>query len=228
MSPGGRFRAGLAFREGWSGFSRNAGVLVGFTVLAAVLLGLLHALQYGLISELATNTDSPGGILVLLAGLALLQSVIGLIVSIGLLDGALQSVRGARLSLNLLFAKLAEVPNLIGLQLFGGLAIALGLLAFALPGIYLAVAYVFSGMALVDRPQSFVDALNSSRRLVTPHWFDVALFLLAVFGVVFLGYLLCLIGGFVSVPVGFCMVAAAYQQLLSIAAVDSCADGVKS
>ena len=31
-----------------------------------------------------------------------------------------------------------------------------------------------------------------------------------------LGYLACLVGGFVSVPVGFCMVAAGYQQLLAL------------
>ena len=52
---------------------------------------------------------------------------------------------------------------------------------------------------------------------MTPHWFDVCLFLLVVGGVVLLGYLACLIGGFVSVPVGFCMVAAACDQLLQLA-----------
>ena len=127
-------------------------------------------------------------------------------------------MRGHTLAFGELFAKVTEVPNLIGLQLFGGLAVLLGFLAFVVPGVYLAVAYVFAGMALVDRPQSFVDALNSSRRLVTPHWFDVTLFLLAVFGVVLLGYLACLVGDFVSVPVGFCIVAAGYQQLLVLSA----------
>lgn len=215
------FEAGRAFRDGWKGFNRNAGALVGFTVLAAVVLGLLQALQYGLIASGANNPESLGGISVLLFGIALLQAIIGLVVSIALLDGGLQSVRGRNLAFGDLFAKVAEVPNLIGLQLFGGLAVLLGFFAFVLPGIYLAVAYVFAGMALVDRPQSFVDALNSSRRLVTPHWFDVTLFLLAVFGVVVLGYLACLVGGFVSVPVGFCMVAAGYQQLLALAGHDA-------
>jgi uncharacterized membrane protein len=211
------FEAGRAFRDGWTAFNRNAGTLVGFTVLAAVVLGLLQALQYGLLAAGTNNPDSLGGISVLLLGIALLQAIGSLVFSIALLDGGLQSVRGHTLAFPELFGKVAEVPNLIGLHLFGGLAVVLGLLAFVAPGIYLAVAYVFAGMALVDRPQSFVDALNSSRRLVTPHWFDVTLFLLAVFGVVVLGYLACLVGGFVSVPVGFCMVAAGYQQLLSLA-----------
>lgn len=211
------FEAGRAFRDGWEGFNRNAGTLVGFTVLAAVVLGLLQALQYGLIAAGINNPASLGGISVLLFGIALLQAIVGLVFSIALLDGSLQSVRSRTMAFPELFAKVAEVPNLIGLHLFGGLAVLLGLLAFVVPGVYLAIAYVFAGMALVDRPQSFVDALNSSRRLVTPHWFDVTLFLLAVSGVVVFGHLACLVGGFVSVPVGFCMVAAGYQQLLSLA-----------
>ena len=224
MAPGISFQAGNAFRDGWKGFNRNAGVLVGFTVLAAVVFALLHAIQYGLLAASINNPDSAGGVAVLLFGIALLQAIVGLVYSIALLDGGLRSVRGQSMAFSELFAKVAEVPNLIGLQLFGSLAVLLGSLAFVLPGIYLGVAYVFAGMALVDRPQSFVDALNLSRRLVTPHWFDVTVFLLVVVGIVLLGYLACLVGGFVSVPVGFCMVAAGYQQLLTLAGHSSDVD----
>jgi hypothetical protein len=69
---------------------------------------------------------------------------------------------------------------------------------------------------LVDGPRCFVDALNLSRRLITPHWFDIALFLAAVAALAALGYLACLVGAFVSVPVAFCVAAAAYQQLLDL------------
>ena len=212
------FQAGKAFRAGWKGFSRNAGVLVGFTVLAAVVLGLLQAIQYGLVAAVVVNNpDALGGVSLLLFGIALLQAIVGLIYSIALLNGGLRSVRGESLAFSDLFSKVTEVPNLIGLQIFGTLAVLLGSLAFVIPGVYLGVAYVFAGMALVDEPQSFVDALTLSRRLVTPHWFDITIFLLVVIGVIMLGYLAILIGGFVSVPVGFCMIAAGYQQLLVLA-----------
>lgn len=212
------FQAGKAFRAGWKGFSRNAGVLVGFTVLAAVVLGLLQAIQYGLVAVVVVNNpDALGGVSLLLFGIALLQAIVGLIYSIALLNGGLRSVRGESLAFSDLFSKVTEVPNLIGLQIFGTLAVLLGSLAFVIPGVYLGVAYVFAGMALVDEPQSFVDALTLSRRLVTPHWFDVTIFLLVVIGIILLGYLAILIGGFVSVPVGFCMIAAGYQQLLVLA-----------
>ncbi|WP_115016786.1 hypothetical protein [Synechococcus sp. UW140] len=213
MSTRAPFHAGLALREGWQGFSRNAGTLVGFTVLAALVWALLSALQAGLLSA-TSDQEASAGVLLLLLGLLILHAILGLVVSIALLDGGLRSVRGESVSLGDLFAKVGEVPNLIGLQLFAALAVLLGLMAFFIPGLYLAVAYVFSGVALVDGPRSFPDALNLSRRLVTPHWFDVTLFLLVVAGVIALGYLACLVGGFVSVPAGYCMVAAAYQQLL--------------
>lgn len=222
------FQAGKAFRAGWKGFSRNAGVLVGFTVLAAVVIGLLQAIQYGLVAAAVNNPDSAGGVAVLLFGIALLQAIVGLIYSVALLDGGLKSVRGESLAFSELFTKVAEVPNLIGLQIFGTLAVLLGSLAFVIPGVYLGVAYVFAGMALVDEPQSFVDALTLSRRLVTPHWFDVTVFLLVVVAIVLLGYLAVLIGGFVSVPVGFCMIAAGYQQLLVLAENVSQADNADS
>lgn len=222
------FQAGKAFRAGWKGFSRNAGVLVGFTVLAAVVLGLLQAIQYGLVAAVVVNNpDALGGVSLLLFGIALLQAIVGLIYSIALLNGGLRSVRGESLAFSDLFSKVTEVPNLIGLQIFGTLAVLLGSLAFVIPGVYLGVAYVFAGMALVDEPQSFVDALTLSRRLVTPHWFDITIFLLVVIGIILLGYLAILIGGFVSVPVGFCMIAAGYQQLLVLADNNNQTDSVE-
>jgi len=222
------FQAGKAFRAGWKGFSRNAGVLVGFTVLAAVVLGLLQAIQYGLVAAVVVNNpDALGGVSLLLFGIALLQAIVGLIYSIALLNGGLRSVRGESLAFSDLFSKVTEVPNLIGLQIFGTLAVLLGSLAFVIPGVYLGVAYVFAGMALVDKPQSFVDALTLSRRLVTPHWFDITIFLLVVIGIILLGYLAILIGGFVSVPVGFCMIAAGYQQLLVLADNNNQTDSVE-
>ena len=222
------FQAGKAFRAGWKGFSRNAGVLVGFTVLAAMVLGLLQAIQYGLVAAVVVNNpDALGGVSLLLFGIALLQAIVGLIYSIALLNGGLRSVRGESLAFSDLFSKVTEVPNLIGLQIFGTLAVLLGSLAFVIPGVYLGVAYVFAGMALVDKPQSFVDALTLSRRLVTPHWFDITIFLLVVIGIILLGYLAILIGGFVSVPVGFCMIAAGYQQLLVLADNNNQTDSVE-
>ena len=91
------FEAGKAFRDGWKGFSRNAGTLVGFTVLAAIVLGLLQALVYGLVASGINNPDTLGGISVLLFGIALLQAIVSLVFSIALLDGGLQSVRGRTL-----------------------------------------------------------------------------------------------------------------------------------
>lgn len=186
--------------------------LAGVIIAAGLAIAILSALT----SAISDSSRYGDGALFLVLGISILQAIISLVVSIVLLDGGLQAVRGRNLALPTLFGKITELPNLVGLQIFSTIAVILGLLAFVIPGIYLAVAYVFAGMALVDEPRSFVDALNLSRRLVTPHWFDVTLFMLTVGGVVVLGYLVCLIGAIVSIPVGYCMVAAAYEQLLKL------------
>jgi uncharacterized membrane protein len=209
------FQASRAFRQGWQAFSRNAAVLVGFSVLAFFVLGVLQFAQVSVISA-ASSGVTPTATAVLLLGVLALQAVVSLVISIALLHGSLSAVRGDKLTMPTMFSMLVAVPDLLGLQIFGGLAMGIGLLIFFVPGIYLAVAYGLAGFALVDGPRSFVDALNLSRQLVTPNWFDLALFYLVVLGVVSLGVVACLVGGFVSVPVGFCMVAAAYQQLIEL------------
>jgi len=213
MIPSRSFQAARAFRQGWQGFSRNAAVLVGFSVLAFLVLGVLQLAQVSVISA-ASSGVTPTATAVLMLGVLALQAVVSLVISIALLHGSLSAVRGDKLTIPTMFSMLIAVPDLLGLQIFGGLAMGIGLLIFFVPGIYLAVAYGLAGFALVDGPRSFVDALNLSRQLVTPNWFDLALFYLVVLGVVSLGVVACLVGGFISVPVGFCMVAAAYQQLI--------------
>lgn len=210
------FTASKAFREGWAAFNRNAVTLVGFSVLAFLVLGLLQALQLLISTTVLSSSDASPGFAVVLVGLSLLQAILGLVISIGLLDGSLRSVRGERVSLLALFRRSSEVPNWLGLQLFSFVAVTLGTLAFVLPGIYLAIAYVFAGLALVDGPRSFTDALILSRRLVTPHWFDLALFLAVNAALAAVGSLACGVGLFVSVPVASCVSAAAYQQLLEL------------
>jgi len=207
------FHAGQAFQQGWQGFSRNAAVLVGFSVIGFVVLALLQLSQASVL-EAASISDTPIAWIVLQLGVLALQAVVSLVISMALLHGSLAAVRGDKLTPAGLFARMIAVPDLLGLQLFAGLACGIGMLIFLLPGVYLAVAYGLAGYALVDGRGSFVDALNLSRRLVSPHWFDLALYYLVVAAIIALGLLACLVGGFVSVPVGFCMLAAAYQQLL--------------
>ncbi|QNJ06528.1 hypothetical protein SynMEDNS5_01813 [Synechococcus sp. MEDNS5] len=93
------FSAGSAFQQGWSGFSKNAGKLVGFTILAAIVWGIINALQVALLQEYIDKPDVSSGPVVLFVGLVLLQTLLGLIISVALFDGGLQAARGATVTI---------------------------------------------------------------------------------------------------------------------------------
>jgi uncharacterized membrane protein len=96
---------------------------------------------------------------------------------------------------------------------FAATAILLGLLVFGIPGIYLSVGYWFAAFVLVDRKVAFLDAMSGARRMVTPHWFDVAVLLLVIGVISAVGLLAFGVGLFATVPLAVCIGASAYQQL---------------
>ncbi len=109
-----------------------------------------------------------------------------------------------------LFGISAKIFNLLGFQFFALMAILFNLLAFGIPGIYLAVAYWFGASVLVDRRFAFLDAMAISRALVTARWFDIAALLLVIGGI---GLMACGVGLFATTPLAACIGATAYLEL---------------
>jgi hypothetical protein len=206
---------GAIIRQGWRGFARNAWVLVGFALVYALVIGLiscLASLVSGRIIEAGSATSSLW-LLVPYLLLLLLQVVANLVGNVALLHGGLLAAKGQTFKFNELFGVTAEIFNLLGFQVFALVAILFGLLAFGIPGIYLAVAYWFGAYVLVDRRVAFLDAMAISRALVTARWFDIAALLLVIGGIGLLGLLACGVGLFATTPLAVCIGAAAYLEL---------------
>jgi len=203
---------GAIIQNGARGFARNAWVLVGFSVLYFIALGVVSLLA----SKVGEGFAGPNPQLLLLIPyglLLLLQVVVHLVGNIALIHGALMAAKGQTFKFGQLFAVSGEIFNLLGYSVFATVAILLGLLAFGLPGIYLAVAYWFAAFFLIDRRIAFLDAMALSRALVTARWFDIAAFLLVVGAISISGVIACGIGLFATVPLAVCVGAAAYLQL---------------
>lgn len=91
--------------------------------------------------------------------------------------------------------------------------IALGLICFFLPGLYLAVAYSFAQLLIVDKQLSFGQAMSVSRRVISAQWWRMfALLLLAVL-VAILGLVGFIIGLFLTLPIAFGALVCAYETL---------------
>ena len=203
---------GSIIQNGARGFGRNAIVLIGFSVLYTIVLGLLVLVGSAL--SLKLDPASPNLGLVLLYGLVLLlQVVVHLVGNLALINGGLMAARGQTFKFGQMFSETRQLFNLLGLHVFAAIAIFLGLLAFGIPGIYLSVGYWFAAFVLVDRKVAFLDAMSGARRMVTPHWFDVAVLLLVIGVISTVGVLAFGVGLFATVPLAVCVGASAYLQL---------------
>jgi hypothetical protein len=205
---------GAIIQNGARGFARNAWVLVGFSLLYFIALGVVSLLA----SQVATRLSGPNPQLLLLIPyglLLLLQVVVHLVGNIAMIHGGLMAAKGQTFKFGQLFAVSGEIFNLLGYSVFVTVAVLLGLLAFGIPGIYLAVAYWFAAFVLVDRRIAFLDAMALSRALVTSRWFDIAAFLLVVGAISISGAVACGVGLFATVPLAVCVGASAYLQLAS-------------
>ncbi|MGY6742229.1 MAG: hypothetical protein ACXIUQ_05795 [Cecembia sp.] len=91
----------------------------------------------------------------------------------------------------------------ISIWLIGQLITALGVFAFVIPGIYLAVAYSFSVLMAIFGGFDFWTALEESRKLITVRWWKFFLFSLVLLAMNAIGLLTLVVGLTVTLPVTF-------------------------
>jgi uncharacterized membrane protein len=93
--------------------------------------------------------------------------------------------------------------SVFSIWLIGQIITAIGIFAFIIPGIYLAVAYGFSVLMAIFGGFDFWTALEESRKLITVRWWKFLVFTLVLVIINLLGILTLGLGLLVSVPVTF-------------------------
>lgn len=144
--------------------------------------------------------------------------VLGWIVGFVLLGGLdfliLRRLRGEEVKIGDVFDgfNLAFL-NLTMAGLVKWLLTTLGLILCILPGIYLAVGYVFALPLVVDKKMEFWTAMEVSRRVVHAHWWSVFALVIVLALVAFAGFLLCGVGALITIPVASASLMYAYEDL---------------
>jgi uncharacterized membrane protein len=82
-----------------------------------------------------------------------------------------------------------------------------------LPGIYLAVAWVFALPLVIDKKMDFWPAMELSRKVVHRHWWVFFCLLLVNVLICLLGLAACIIGVFIAQPVAFGALIYAYEDI---------------
>jgi uncharacterized membrane protein len=107
------------------------------------------------------------------------------------------------------------IPLLL-LQVLISLLVMLGLLLLVLPGIYLAVSYVFAHFFVHFHGISPMEALRLSRRTVSGNFGQIFLLCLVLLGVNLLGVMAFGLGLLVSMPLSACVLYAAFDDIIGL------------
>ena len=183
------------FKTGWDLFRQYPTGFVGFCLLNLLIQALLNSLSYvGAVASIAVTSPLFMG---------------NFIVSAKLLQGKTPEFRD-------FFAGFQYLLPLMLLSLVAGLFIGIGTLLLIIPGVYLAVAYMFASYLVVDRRLDFWPAMELSRHTLNPRWFGFFAFMLLLVLLNLAGALLLGVGLLVTIPVSFCAVTVAYAEIFGL------------
>ena len=180
---------GKAISRGWALVRDNMGVLIGATVLGwLITVGLAFVPVVGWVAGI-----------VVLGGLdyMFIRRIRGEVVEVG----------DVFAGFNLAFLHL----TLAGLVKW--LLTSLGFVLCILPGIYLGVGYVFALPLVIDKKMEFWPAMEVSRRVVHHHWWSTFALVIVLALIATVGFLACVVGALVTVPVSSASLMYVYEDL---------------
>ena len=182
-------------KQGWEMFKEHIGEFVGFTLLIFVISAVSSKLGFvGPFLSSAVNSS-------LFAGFV--------IVAFKLLSGKSfqfgDFFNGFNYFLPLFLAGLAV-----------GFLVSIGMVLLIIPGIYLAVGYMFTPFLVIDYRMEFWQAMETSRKIISKNWFTFFVFSLALFALNLVGLLAFGVGLLVTFPVSACAAAIAYKEVIGL------------
>src|SRR5580765_7925098 len=149
-----------------------------------------------------------------LACIPILGWIVGFVLLGGLDYMFLRRIRGEEVQVGDLFAGFnLALLNLTMAGLVKWLLTSIGFLLCILPGIYLAVGYVFALPLVIDKKMEFWPAMEVSRRVVHEHWWSIFALVIVLALVAFSGFLLCGVGEVITIPIASAALMYVYEDL---------------
>lgn len=105
------------------------------------------------------------------------------------------------------------IPTLVASLLIGLLVFA-GTLLCVIPGLVVAAMYKFTYLFIVEKKMDFWPAMQASHAVTKNDYFGFTIFLLLLALVNLAGFVCCIVGLFVTIPVTFAAITVAYKELV--------------
>ncbi|WP_226664417.1 DUF975 family protein [Microbulbifer aggregans] len=202
---------GNTISEAWQRTGGNKG-----TVWLGVLLYMLATIAISFIAAMITGqslTDpsSGGGLAGIVSNIIVFAATAPL--SAGMLMIGIKIARDEQVSGTEVFAHFDKMLPLAIAMVLMYLLLTLGFLLLILPGIYLAIAYLMMTPLIVDKNMGPWQALETSRKAVTKHWFPIFGFVIVLSLIYMAGGLALLIGLIWAVPLASIAYGVLYRNM---------------
>lgn len=209
---------GACIGRSWELLRKNFWPVVGVSLLVLIVVGVMQQLL-GLLTHstwqemIRDHHFSAGGVAIILLT-SLISTPLYAVLMAGLFKYYLKLVRGEAAGLGDAFSGFGvSFLQLSLLGLASGFLTLIGYGLCLLPGIYLAIAWVFAAPLVIDRQMNFWPAMELSRKLVSKHWFMVFALVIVTTLLIIVGVLACCVGILVTIPLGLIALAYAYEDI---------------
>ncbi|MCK7597830.1 hypothetical protein M0G74_11165 [Microbulbifer sp. CAU 1566] len=189
---------GDTISEAWARTKGNKG-----TVWLGVLLYLVAYIGISVVATMITgqsitDPDANQGVGAIISNLIIVAASAPL--GAGMMMIGVKIARDEQVSGTEVFAHFDKILPLAVCMILTYLLVTLGFILLVLPGIYLMVGYCMSIPLIVDKNMGPWQALETSRKAVTKHWFPVFGFLIVMLLLYVAGFLALLIGLIWAIP----------------------------
>ncbi|HVU75724.1 MAG TPA: glycerophosphoryl diester phosphodiesterase membrane domain-containing protein [Candidatus Paceibacterota bacterium] len=193
-------------RFGWEAFKKRPWFLAGITIVIMVISGIA--------SNLGGNMEHAQGAALVVSLVALFVGIVAQIfIKMGSINFALKAnddvvaVRVSDLWAPEMFWQYLLASIVVGIM------VVVGFILLIVPGIYLALRFLFVQYLIVDRKMGMSDALKESSRMTEGKKWRLLGFLLLVILLNIVGAILLFVGLLVTIPVTMIATAHLYRSL---------------
>lgn len=196
------FFIGATFKEAWAIFKEK-----WQTLLPIMAVPVLIGIASGLVQKGMEGSD-------LSVLIALTFNIIQMLASMGVLYVVIQVARGKAAEFADITKPLSNAVNYLLASLLYGFIVLLGFICLIIPGIVLAIKYMFVPYLVIDKGLKPMEALKASAKMTDGVKWDLLGFGIAATVLVWLGMLAFFVGLLITGPVAALSYALVYDKLV--------------
>ena len=214
------FSIGAVLSEAWE---KTNGLKGSFWAAGAILFAVILILGVvlgGGSAFLAGQGDASSGMLM---GLAIQLVMIAVMYPFmaGIVMLGIERSVDLPLSYKSVFTYFAYTLPLLGVAVLMSVLVTIGFILLIIPGIYLSLAYMFAVPLVVEKNLGIWDAMETSRKAVTSHWFKLFFLFFIMMIILIVSALPFGIGLIWTYPMMVAMMGVMYRDIFGVEAAEA-------